>query len=207
MWRDLLAPLGLTALIAIPVIILFHMRHTTPTRRAVPSLRFWGDGKPATSRGTPLTAATPLPAPPAPDCRRRVTRRGPGATRDRGSAGGPGAGSACRAAAPHLAARWIDQYECHAGATSTSRWDAARLEALDRLAPLRQGDVATVILMGTHPVTLTATDDASLIALRERLALVAQPGGRADLDAALALAGDLFLPHLDRRWSSSATAR
>ena len=84
------------------------------------------------------------------------------------------------------------------GATSLSRWESARLEALDRLAPLRQGDVATVILMGTRPVTLTATDDASLIALRERLALVAQPGGRADLDAALALAGDLFLPNLDR---------
>jgi hypothetical protein len=45
---------------------------------------------------------------------------------------------------------------------------------------------------------LTATDDPSLIALRERLAVVAQPGGRADLDAALALAGDLFLPNLDR---------
>jgi len=85
------------------------------------------------------------------------------------------------------------------GASSLSRWEAARLEALDRLAPLRQGDVATVILMGTRPVTLTATDDASLIALRERLALIAQPGGRADLDAALALAGDLFLPNLDRQ--------
>jgi hypothetical protein len=84
------------------------------------------------------------------------------------------------------------------GGTSLSRWEAARREALHRLAPLRQGDVATVILMGTRPVTLTATDDASLIALRERLALVAQPGGRADLDAALALAGDLFLPNLDR---------
>ena len=93
------------------------------------------------------------------------------------------------------------------GATSTSRWEAARLEALDRLAPLRQGDVATVILMGTRPVTLTATDDASLIALRERLALVPQPGGRADLDAALALAGDLFLRISTVRWSSSATAR
>jgi hypothetical protein len=30
------------------------------------------------------------------------------------------------------------------------------------------------------------------------LALVSQPGGRADLDGALALAGDLFLPNLDR---------
>jgi hypothetical protein len=53
--------------------------------------------------------------------------------------------------------------------------------------------------MGTRPVTLTATDDASLIALRERLSLIPQPGGRADLDAALALAGNLFLPNLERQ--------
>src|SRR5215212_1606664 len=31
----------MAALVAVPIIILFHMRHTTPTRRPVPSLRFW----------------------------------------------------------------------------------------------------------------------------------------------------------------------
>ena len=36
---NLLAPLGLVALAAIPVILLFHMRHTTPTRRPVTSTR------------------------------------------------------------------------------------------------------------------------------------------------------------------------
>jgi hypothetical protein len=75
----------------------------------------------------------------------------------------------------------------------------ARQAAQERLAPLREGDVATVILMGTRPLTFTATDQASLIALQERLATVTQPGGRADLDAALTLAGDLFLPNLDRQ--------
>jgi hypothetical protein len=74
----------------------------------------------------------------------------------------------------------------------------ARQEALRRLAPLREGDIATVVLMGTRSQTLTATDEASLIALRERLATVSPPGGRADLDAALTLAGDLLLPNLDR---------
>ena len=59
--------------------------------------------------------------------------------------------------------------------------------------------MATVILMGTRPDTLTATDDASLISLRERLATIAQPGGRANLDAALTLAGDLLLPNLERQ--------
>ena len=36
-----LAPLGLAALIGVPLIILFHMRHFTPIERPVPTLRFW----------------------------------------------------------------------------------------------------------------------------------------------------------------------
>src|SRR5215212_10271314 len=174
-----------------------HAAHyaDTPPGSVAPLL---GGGDPAASRCSPLSTAAALSSPPAPDCRRSVTCGLPGATRHRGPTRGPGACPACGAAPPHPPARWVDQYERHARGTSLSRWEAARREALHRLAPLRQGDVATVILMGTRPVTLTATDDASLIALRERLALVAQPGGRADLDAALALAGDLFLPNLDR---------
>src|SRR5215217_8030977 len=195
---NLLAPLSLTALVAVPIIILFHMRHTTPTRRPVPSLRFW-------------EAATPRPA----DARR--LRRPPlslplllqiaAAALLAVALARPATAPQLAALAPGLHAEprhlilLLDgstSMSATPGTTSLTRWEAARLEALDRLAPLRQGDVATVILMGTHPVTLTATDDASLIALRERLALVPQPGGRADLDGALALAGDLFLPNLDR---------
>ena len=59
---NLLAPLGLAALVAIPIIILFHMRHTTPTRRPMPSLRFWEAANPRPAearrlRRPPLTAA------------------------------------------------------------------------------------------------------------------------------------------------------
>jgi hypothetical protein len=195
---NLLAPLGMIALVAIPVIILFHMRHTTPTRRPVPSLRFW-------------EAANPRPA----DARR--LRRPPlslplllqiaAAALLAVALARPATAAQLAALAPGLHAEprhlilLLDgstSMSAATGATARSRWEVARLEALDRLAPLRQGDVATVILMGTRPVTLTATDDASLIALRERLALIAQPGGRADLDAALSLAGDLFLPNLAR---------
>ena len=195
---NLLAPLGLAALIAIPVIILFHMRHTTPTRRPVPSLRFWETANPRPAearrlRRPPLSLPLLLQIAAAALLAVALAR--------------PATAAQLAALAPGLHAEprhlilLLDgstSMSATAGATSTSRWEAARLEALDRLAPLRQGDVATVILMGTRPVTLTATDDASLIALRERLALISQPGGRADLDAALALAGDLFLPNLDR---------
>lgn len=43
---NLLTPLGLAALIALPIIVLLHMRHTTPTRRPTPSLRFWQEANP-----------------------------------------------------------------------------------------------------------------------------------------------------------------
>jgi hypothetical protein len=195
---NLLAPLGLAALVAIPVIILFHMRHTTPIRRPVPSLRFWEAANPRPAearrlRRPPLSLPLLLQIAAAALLAIALAR--------------PATAAQLAALAPGLHAEprhlllLLDgstSMSATASATSLSRWEAARREALDRLAPLRQGDVATVILMGTRPVTLTATDDASLIALRERLALVAQPGGRADLDGALALAGDLFLPNLDR---------
>jgi hypothetical protein len=195
---NLLAPLGLAALVAIPVIILFHMRHTTPIRRPVPSLRFWEAANPRPAearrlRRPPLSLPLLLQIAAAALLAIALAR--------------PATAAQLAALAPGLHAEprhlllLLDgstSMSATASATSLSRWEAARREALDRLAPLRQGDVATVILMGTRPVTLTATDDASLIALRERLALVAQPAGRADLDGALALAGDLFLPNLDR---------
>src|SRR3954469_19592824 len=37
----LLAPIGLAALVGIPMVILLHMRNTTPRLRQVPTLRFW----------------------------------------------------------------------------------------------------------------------------------------------------------------------
>ena len=195
---NLLAPLGLAALVAIPVIILFHMRHTTPTRRPVPSLRFWEAANPRPAearrfRRPPLSLPLLLQIAAAALLAIALARP---ATAAQLAALAPGLHAEPR----HLILLLDGSTSMSAtpGATSLSRWEAARLEALDRLAPLRQGDVATVILMGTRPVTMTATDDASLIALRERLALVTQPGGRADLDGALALAGDLFLPNLDR---------
>src|ERR671916_817530 len=194
----LLAPLGLAALVAIPVIILFHMRHTTPTRRPVPSLRFWEAANPRPAEARRLRRpplSLPLLLQIAAAALLAIALARP-ATAAQLAALAPGLHAEPR----HLILLLDGSTSMSAttGATSLSRWEAARLEALDHLAPLRQGDVATVILMGTRPVTLTATDDASLIALRERLALVAQPGGRADLDAAHTLAGDLFLPNLDR---------
>ena len=38
---SLLAPLGLLALVALPLIVVLHMRRTTPRLLPVPTLRFW----------------------------------------------------------------------------------------------------------------------------------------------------------------------
>jgi hypothetical protein len=193
---SLLVPLGLAGLIALPLIVLFHMRHTTPPRRPVPSLRFWQAANPRPAeerrlRRPPLSLPLILQIVAAALLAFALARP---ATAAKLAELAPGLYAEPR----HLILLLDGSTSMAAGAGEETAWEAARRAALDRLAPLREGDVATVVLMGTRPVTFTATDDASLVSLRERLAIVPQPGGRADLDAALALAGDLFLPNLDR---------
>ena len=196
---NLLAPVGLLGLMAIPLIVFFHMRHTTPPRRPVPSLRFWQAANPRPAeerrlRRPPLSVPLVLQILAVTLLAFALARP---ATAAQLAALAPGLHSDPR----HLILILDGSTSMGAIADATSSrtaWDAARQAALDRLAPLRAGDVATVILMGTRPLTFTATDEASLVALRERIADVQPPGGRADLDAALQLAGDLFLPNLQR---------
>jgi Ca-activated chloride channel family protein len=195
----LLVPLGLAGLIAVPLIVLFHMRHTTPPRRPVPSLRFWEAARPRPAeerrlRRPPLSL--PLLLQLAAAALLAVALARP-ATAGQLAALAPGLHSEPR----HLILL-LDGSTSMSARSDTdgqTRWGVARQEALQKLAPLREGDVATVIVMGTRPITLTATDGASLVSLRDRLATLAQPGGRADLDASLSLAGDLFLPNLERQ--------
>lgn len=200
---NLLMPLGLAALAAIPLIILFHMRHTTPPRRPVSSLRFWEAANPRPAeerrlRRPPLSL--PLLLQIAAVLLLALALARP-VTAERLAA----LATELRAEPKHLILLLDGSTSMSAAVSSEettrtqSRWETARAEALNRLAALREGDVATVILMGTRPVTLTATDSSSLISLRERLATLPQPGGRANLDAALTLAGDLLLPNLERQ--------
>lgn len=200
---NLLMPLGLAALAAVPLIILFHMRHTTPPRRPVSSLRFWEAANPRPAeerrlRRPPLSLPLLLQIAAAILLALALTRP---VTAERLAA----LATELRAEPTHLILL-LDGSTSMSAAVATgetteaqSRWETARTVALDRLAALREGDVATVILMGTRPITMTATDSSSLISLRERLATLPQPGGRANLDAALTLAGDLLLPNLERQ--------
>ncbi|MEA2531108.1 MAG: hypothetical protein QOG89_2752 [Thermomicrobiales bacterium] len=192
---SLLAPLGLVALVGLPLVVLYHMRHTTPTVRPVPTLRFWlaavdQQTEQARFRRPPLTLllllhliivgllAFALMRPAATDA---------------------WAGLGRRTEPTHVIILLDGSTSMVATDTASgrTRFEEARANALSRVSDLREGDVATVVLLGTHPTTLEATDAAGLKALRDRLGRLPAPGGRADLNAALRLARDLVLPGLE----------
>jgi hypothetical protein len=194
---SLLAPLGLVALVGLPLVVLYHMRHTTPVVKPVPTLRFWlaavdQQTEQARFRRPPLTLllllhlvivgllAFALMRPAATDA---------------------WAGLGRRTEPEHLIILLDGSTSMEATDTPSgrTRFEEARTAALQRVSGLHEGDVATVVLMGTHPTTLEATDATSLKALRDRLGRVAAPGGRADLNAALQLAKDLILPGMADR--------
>ncbi|MFT4039595.1 MAG: BatA domain-containing protein [Thermomicrobiales bacterium] len=195
---SLLAPLSLLALIGVPLVILFHMRHTTPPQRPVASLRFWqaADPRPAEERRLrkpPLSVPLLLQllavallafALARPATANQITALAPGLHGEPQHLFLLLDGSSSMAAIPP-------------GETQ-SRWEQAKAEALARLAPLREGDVATVMLLGAQPFTETASSNADLVSLRQQMTDLPLPGGRADLDAALALTADLQLPNLER---------
>jgi Ca-activated chloride channel family protein len=193
---SLLAPAGLIALIGVPLIVLFHMRHTTPLVQNVPSLRFWRlaqleESEREKFRRPPLTIFLLLHI-------LLVALIGVALARPATSRALGGLGS--RTEPTHLILL-IDGSTSMSAQTPSgqTRFAAALVAADKRLADLHQGDVATIVLMATHSSTLEATDPASLRAVRERLAATRLPGGIADLNASLQLASDLLLPSMTDR--------
>ncbi|MGH2558578.1 MAG: BatA domain-containing protein [Thermomicrobiales bacterium] len=192
---DLLAPLGLTALIGVPLVILFHMRHTTPRRYPVPTLRFWlvairEQQEEARFRRPPLSLLLLL---------HLLIVGAIGFALARPVTSSALAGLGQRTEPRHLILLLDGSTSMTARDASggQTRYEAARDEAIERLDDLREGDVATVLVLGTHLTTREATDAAGLKALRDQLGRLPAPGGRADLNAALGLAKDLILPDLD----------
>jgi Ca-activated chloride channel homolog len=193
----LLAPIGLAALIGIPLVVLLHMRNTTPRLRPVPTLRFW------------LVALQ--------EHRERMSFRRPplnllmllqmlivglvafALARPVTSSALSGLGQ--RTEPQHLIVLLDGSTSMSATDTANgeTRFEAARREALRRVDNLREGDVATVIVLGTNSTTFEATDAAGFRTLHDRLASIQLPGGRADFDEALKLASDLLLPDLEDR--------
>ena len=195
---SVLVPLGLAALVALPIVVLLHMRHTTPLVRPVPTLRFWLAAEPERTERTrfmrpPLSLLLLLHLAIAALLAAALVR--PVAT------GAWAALGALRTEPQHLILLLDGSTSMVATDTPSgrSRYEEARAAAGERLATLREGDVATLMLLGTRTATFGATDAASLRALRDRMGRLDPPGGRADLDAAIALARDLRLPDLEDR--------
>lgn len=191
---ELLAPAGLFALLGIPLVVLYHMRQTTPVVREVPSLRFWRlavreEADQERFKRPPITLLFILHL-------LLVLLIGIALARPAASRALGGLGSRTE---PRHVILLLD------GSTSMSAIDpptgqplfeAARRATLDRLRDLREGDVATVIVMGTHSSTYEATDTAGMRSIEERIGSVPLPGGIADLNAALDLTADLLLPSM-----------
>jgi Ca-activated chloride channel homolog len=191
---ELLAPLGLLGLLAVPIVILLHMRHTTPEPRRVPTLRFWVAAQEIPTersrlRRPPITLLLLLQLLVAAALGVALTRP---ATVDAWSSLG------LRTDPKHVIILLDGSTSMGAldAAGGRTRYEVARDQALERVEDLREGDVATVVLLGTRVITFEATSAADFPAFRSRLAGLDPPGGRANLDAALTLTRDLLLPKL-----------
>ncbi len=194
---ELLLPLGLLALLGLPVVILLHMRHTTPAPQPVPTLRFWQAAAQAQTervrfRRPPLSLLLLLHL-------LIVALLAFGLTRP--VAAKTWAGLGLRTEPRHVIVLLDGSTSMGALDTPTgsSRFETGRAAALERVRDLREGDVATVVLLGTGMTTMEATNAGDLVTLRRRLASLRAPGGRADVTAALALTRDLLLPNLEDR--------
>lgn len=194
---ELLAPLGILGLIAVPVVVVLHMRHTTPLLRPVPTLRFWVAAQPERTEQTrfrrpPLSLLLLLHLLIALLLALALTR--PAVAEAWANLG-------LRTEPRHLILLLDGSTSMAARDTPSGRprFEDARAVALGRLDDLREGDAATVVVLGTRTQTLEATDTGGFAALRERVRRLEAPGGRADLNAALGLSKDLLLPGLDDR--------
>lgn len=191
-WPQILVPAGLLAFAALPLIVLLHMRNTTPLQLPVPTLRFWLEAAEEQTETTrfrrpPLTLLLLLQL-------LIAALLAFGLSRPAASGALDGLGMRTE---PRHAIILLDGSTSMGAidpASGKTLFDAARATAVEELERLHQGDVATVLVLGTRIPTLEATDPAGFTALRDRLGRLSPPGGRANLTEALSLAHDLLLP-------------
>jgi Ca-activated chloride channel homolog len=194
---SLLAPLGLAALVTLPIIVVLYMRTTTPTDRRVPSTRFWlgAQTPPTEHRRLRLPPITPLfilhlliatliaIALAEPASAQLLSRFG------------------SRTQPQHLIVILDGSTSMQAavdplGVAGRTKFDLALQQTRDRLGELGNGDVVSVLVLGTHTSTFEASGAVDIDALRQRLGGLKSPGGQADFNAALRLCRDLLLPGL-----------
>ncbi|HEU0163984.1 MAG TPA: VWA domain-containing protein [Thermomicrobiales bacterium] len=188
-----LAPVGFVAGLSLIGIILLHMRRQVPATRSVPSLRFWTPAKRddlerTKLRKPPLSwllllqllAALALTIALARPVSSGILGEFGGHTDPRHQIAILDGSTSMQA----LIALGTDQ----------TRFTAARGKVVDLLDSWQPGDITTVLVAGSQIQTYTATDQQQANTLRHFFGKLAPPGGRADMNAALRLAGDLVLP-------------
>src|SRR6476469_8034757 len=189
---SLLAPLGLAALVAVPIIVLLYMRTTTPTDRRVPSTRFWLGAQTTPTENRPITplfilhlliAALIAFALAEPASAHILSRFG-SRTQPKHLILIVDGSTSMQAAVDKL------------GVAGRTRFDLARNDVHGRLSGLGNGDVVSVLILGTHTTTYEASGAVEIDQLRGQLDHLKPPGGRADFNAALRLCRDLLLPGL-----------
>jgi hypothetical protein len=194
---QLLAPLGLIALVGIPLVIFFHMRNTTPLERSAPTLRFWRQVTPAPTdearfRRPPISLLLLL---------QLLAVAALGLALTRPAVADTWAGLTQRTEPAHLVILLDGSTSMSAVDTETgkTRFDAGKELALQRIGQLHEGDVATVLVLGSSVRSFEATDSAGMRSLTDRLKTLTLPGGRADLNDALSLTSNLILPDMDNQ--------
>ncbi|CAN5573063.1 BatA and WFA domain-containing protein [soil metagenome] len=193
----LLAPLGLLALVAVPLIVLFHMRHFTPVERPVPTLRFWVEASPERAddsrlRLPPLSLLLILQV---------VAAALIGLALARPAVTDALSGLSQRTEPVHLVILLDGSTSMSAVDTRAgqSRFEEARSLAVDQLLGLREGDIATLMILGTQVQTFQSTEAGMTRDVAARLRMVPMPGGIADLNSALRLVANLNVPGIDER--------
>lgn len=194
----LLAPLGLLAGLSLAIVVLLHMRRQVPATRRVSSLRFWSpatrdDLERSRLRKPPfswmlllqLLAAAALTIALARPFTDGVLGAFAGRTEPRHDIVILDGSTSMQAVMDLNASR--------------TRFDEARATAIDLLDGWQPGDIITLLVVGTATQTVSVSNQQQADDLRARLRTMTVPGGRADMNAALRLAGNLLLPDRDNR--------
>ncbi len=194
----LLAPLGLLGLMSVLIILVLHMRRRTPQAITLPSLRFW---RPAEEdhadrnrlRRPPVSLPLILQLLAAALIALGLARP---------VVDGVLSGVAQRTEPQHLIVVLDGSTSMNAVSSegdSRSRWDLARVEAIDLLGEWQEGDVATVVISAGRLDTFSASTQVQVDAALDRLEAATVPGGQMDLNGTLELTRSLLLPNRSNR--------